>query len=65
MGVLIGRWYDSTRMGLKSKIRGFLCVLEIISILLIFSFLTAQNVTGLLQWLKVAVIHRLGVGTMT
>ena len=61
----MGGWYDSTRMGLKSKIRGFLCVLEIISILLIFSFLTAQNVTGLLQWLKVAVIHRLGVGTMT
>ena len=61
----VGGWYDSTRLGVKLKIGGFLCVLEIISILLIFSFLTAQNVTELLQWLRMAVIHGLGCGTMT
>ena len=61
----VGEWYDSTRLGLKSKIRGFLCVLEIISILLIFSFLTAKNVTELLQSLRMAIIHGLGCGTMT
>ena len=61
----VGGWYDSTRLGVKLKIRGFLCVLEIISILLIFSFLTAQNVTELLQWLRMAVIPCFGAGTMT
>ena len=49
----------------KIENRGFVCVLEIISILLIFSFLTAQNVTELLQWLRMAVIPCFGVGTMT